>query len=65
MDPVQDEQFVVFIRRDPAHTARPDHSEQPLVICPSYEMARRVQKELRHTSRDAVIRYVGPSGGGD
>jgi hypothetical protein len=56
---------VVFVRHDPSRSDRPDHSERPLVACSSYQEARRIQREMMHTYRDCVIRYVGATGGGD
>jgi hypothetical protein len=65
MDAVLDDRFVVFLRQDRQHSLRPDHSERPLVICSSYEQARRIQRHLRQTARESVIRYFGEAGGGD
>jgi hypothetical protein len=65
MESVHDDCFIVFLRHDRAGSNRPDCSERPLTKCSSYEEARRIQRELHHTSRVCVIRYVGPTGGGD
>ncbi|HLJ93326.1 MAG TPA: hypothetical protein VKU02_09065 [Gemmataceae bacterium] len=65
MESVLDDRFVVFLRHDRSHSARPDHSERPIMSCRSYEEARRIQRQLQHTYRDCVIRFVGSAGGGD
>jgi hypothetical protein len=65
MEPVPDDRFVVFLRHDLSQSDRPDHAERPLIACSSYQEARRIQRQLQHTSRDCVIRYVGLTGGGD
>jgi hypothetical protein len=65
MELVADDRFVVFVRHDPSQIDRPDHSERPLVACNTYQEARRIQREMQHTYRDCVIRYVGSTGGGD
>jgi hypothetical protein len=65
MESVHDDRFVVFLRRDPAHTSRPESAERPLATCSSYSEARRIQRQLQATDKDCVIRYVGPAGGGD
>jgi hypothetical protein len=65
MEPVLDDRFVVFLRHDRSHSNRPDHAERPLITCSSYGEARRIQRQLQHTYRDCVIRYVGLAGGGD
>src|SRR6516162_8513975 len=65
MESIHDDRYVVFLRCDRAHSKRPDCSERPLTTCSSYEEARRIQRELHLTSRDCVIRYIGPAGGGD
>jgi hypothetical protein len=65
MDIVHDDGFVVFIRADRSHSERPDDAERALASCPTYEEARSVQRRVLRMSRDCVIRYVGPAGGGD
>jgi hypothetical protein len=65
MESVLDDRFVVFIRRDPHSTNRPDWAERPLISCSTYEEARRIQRLLHDSARQSVIRYVGPAGGGD
>jgi hypothetical protein len=65
MELVHDNHFVVFLRQDRSQSNRPDHAERPLIACSSYEEARRIRRQLQHTDRDCVIRYVGLTGGGD
>jgi hypothetical protein len=65
MESILDDRFVVFLRQDRSHSSRPDHAERPLASCSSYQEARRIQRQLQHTYRDCVIRYVGLTGGGD
>jgi hypothetical protein len=65
MDAVFEERFIVFVRHDLGHASRPDHSERPLATCSSYAEARLLQRQLLRESRESIIRFVGPSGGGD
>jgi hypothetical protein len=65
MESIHDDRFVVFVRVDRGHSTRPDYAERPLRTCSTYKEAREVQRQLRDTARDSVIRFVGPSGGGD
>ncbi len=65
MESVHDERFVVFVRQDCSHSKRPDLAERPLMTFSNYDDARRVQRHLLRTARESVIRYVGPTGGGD
>jgi hypothetical protein len=66
VDRVQEEdRFVVFIRRDPSHSDRPDGAERALVSCASYEEARRIRRECLGSDSECIIRFVGASGGGD
>jgi hypothetical protein len=62
MDPtIQEDRYVVFVRsRQDGET-----DEQPLVSCPTYAEARHLLRRLRREPGDWVIRFVGPSGGGD
>jgi hypothetical protein len=62
---VDEDRFIVYLRWDGSQPDRPDCAEWPLTTCATYEEARRIQREFRHTSRDCVIRYIGPVGGGD
>jgi hypothetical protein len=66
MSNAHEESFVVFLRDvrcDPG--GGPEVVERPLVACPTYAEARRAWREWRRPARACVIRYVGPSGGGD
>jgi hypothetical protein len=65
MESVHDDRYAVYVRQDRFHPDRPDCSERQLTTCSTYGEARRIQRELHHTSHACVIRYIGPSGGGD
>jgi hypothetical protein len=67
MDTVHDDRFVVFLRFDTTHGgASLDAAEQPLAYCPTYNEAKRIRLALQGAAMgDCVIRYFGPSGGGD
>jgi hypothetical protein len=58
--------FVVFVRDGSRSSAWwPDAAERPVAACPTYEEAARVREQLRRSGRSCVIRFVGPTGGGD
>jgi hypothetical protein len=60
-----DDRFTVFIRYDANHRGL-DATELPVAFCATYEDARRVRQALQGTAAgDCVIRYEGPTGGGD
>lgn len=65
MDSAHDDQFVVYVRLDRAHPYPPEAVEQTVIHCTSYEEARRIRQQYHNTSRECVIRFTGPSGGGD
>ena len=65
MESTHDDCFMVFVRQDSPHSRRPDHAERALASCSSYEEARQIQRQLQQSSRNCIIRYVGPAGGGD
>jgi hypothetical protein len=50
---------------DPSHPDRPDGVERALICCSSYEEARRIRQQCLGSDSECVIRFVGPSGGGD
>ena len=60
-----DDRFMVFVRADRFCTDHPDAREEPIILCGSYEEARRVQRAYHKAMRECVIRYVGEAGGGD
>jgi hypothetical protein len=66
MDTALEDRFVVYLRSGNGDAAYPETVERPLASCSTYEEARRV-REAAHFLRpaDCVIRFVGPSGGGD
>jgi hypothetical protein len=67
MDPVHEDRFLVFLRVDAGATQPFSASgEQPLASCGSYEEARRIRQVLQGAvAGKCVIRYIGPTGGGD
>jgi hypothetical protein len=65
MEEAHDDRFVVYVRgRRDTHDP-PEEGEWPVIICSSYEEACKIRQQHRLQSRDCVIRFVGPSGGGD
>jgi hypothetical protein len=66
MESVLEDRFVVYLRSSTRHDDHPDWVEEPLAVCSTYEEARRAQREFQLlTPHQAVIRFVGPAGGGD
>jgi hypothetical protein len=65
MDEAYDDGFVVYVRSRRDRQDPPEDSEWPVITCSSYEEACRIRETHRRQARDCVIRYVGPSGGGD
>jgi hypothetical protein len=58
--------FMVFVRAGTRSAARrPDAAERPVATCPTSEDAARVREQLRQSGRSCVIRFIGPTGGGD
>lgn len=64
MNAVHDDRYVLFVRFDEAD-ASGRGSEKPVASCSSYEDARRLRRQLQTTNGEFVIRYIGPTGGGD
>lgn len=64
MDHLHENRFVVFVR-DGGDPHRPDSSESPLTSYGGHAEARRACRRLRAQGLDCVVRFVGPSGGGD
>jgi hypothetical protein len=64
MDNPDSDQFLVYVRE---HDDSGVHGvvEEPLASFATYAEARRMQQDQFRAARDCVIRYVGPSGGGD
>jgi hypothetical protein len=61
-----DDRYLVFVRGDRSHITSPEEFEKYLTTCPTYEEARRLQREFRSScDGEIVIRYLGPAGGGD
>jgi len=65
MQATLDECFVVFVREDRPTDGTGPPPERELVSCPTYEEALWVRREYGGNKRNCIIRYVGPSGGGD
>ena len=65
MEEAHDDRFVVYLRSRRDMQDPPEDSEWPVVTCSSYEEACRIRDAHRLHARDCVIRFVGPSGGGD
>jgi hypothetical protein len=68
MDSQYEEQFVVYVRDhrpQASGAAGPVPEGQELVGCATYEEAQWVRHECESRRRRCIIRYVGPSGGGD
>jgi hypothetical protein len=65
MEAILQDCYVVFAREliTPGRVAYA--RERELVTCSSYEEARWVQRECTSPTRQCIIRYVGPAGGGD
>lgn len=60
-----EDRFVLYVRADHRQDESPEDIEQPLLVCSSYAEARYLQRVIRNCSRDCVIRFLGPTGGGD
>jgi hypothetical protein len=59
MDNVHDGHFLVFLRTNLS-------GEQPLASCATFADARRIRQALKRSAPGPlVIRFVGPTGGGD
>jgi hypothetical protein len=65
MDSVPEDGFVVFVRTDGSHGAWPEGAERPLAMFPTYADALRLRRSLKRPASECVIRFVGPTGGGD
>jgi hypothetical protein len=66
MDTIHEDCFVVFVRADRSHDEWPENVERPVAVCSTYEEARQTQRALHTVSaQEYVIRFVGPTGGGD
>jgi hypothetical protein len=65
MDTFLEDRYLVFLRVERGEAERRACDEEPLADCASYEEAREVRQQYHQSGRDCVIRYVGPTGGGD
>ncbi len=62
MNPVQDDRYMVFVRTS---RGAGETDEQPLTSCATYAEARHLLRRLQREPGELVIRFIGPSGGGD
>ncbi|HYV34068.1 MAG TPA: hypothetical protein VE988_00100 [Gemmataceae bacterium] len=60
-----DECYVVFVRDEDRSAGNPSMCERELVKCATHEQAEWVRRECTRPRRKCIIRYVGPTGGGD
>lgn len=66
MNATHEDRFVLFVRHGHGPEGSPGQvSEQPLGAYPTYQEARLLRRQLSGVAGDLVIRYVGPTGGGD
>jgi hypothetical protein len=67
MEKVHEDRFMLFLRSDPSHLKSSAETVEHLVAsCASYAEARRIRNALQGAATgECVIRYVGPTGGGD
>jgi hypothetical protein len=65
VDSQYEEQFVVYVRDNRPRAIAAFTEERPLVGCATYEEAQWVRRECEGPRRRCIIRYVGPTGGGD
>jgi hypothetical protein len=64
MDCVLTDCFVVYAHRD-GFTWEPREVERELAACGTYEEAVQIKLERERSGQHCVIRFVGPTGGGD
>jgi hypothetical protein len=62
---IQDDRFTVFLRDPVDHTSAGEGREHPIASVASYGEARRVSQTYQRAGHQVVIRFDGPSGGGD
>jgi hypothetical protein len=65
MEAILQDCYVVFARELITPGRNSFTRERELVKCSSYEEARWVQRECTSKTRQCIIRFVGPVGGGD
>ena len=63
MTMIAEDCYVVYVREDSGVRYLP--TERKLRTCRTYEEAESVRRENRAPDRQCIIRFVGPSGGGD
>ena len=65
VETLHEDGFMVFVRPARCAAELPQPPEEPLAMCSTYEEARQFRRGYQGVTRDCVIRYVGPAGGGD
>jgi hypothetical protein len=65
VETVLEDRFLVYLRPSRGPAERPQPAERLVVVCSTYEEARQFRRDCQGAARDCVIRYIGPSGGGD
>jgi hypothetical protein len=65
VETIHDDSFVVYVRPAPRPAEMTQLPEQPVLVCSTYEEARRFCRGQRRITRYCVIRYIGDVGGGD
>jgi hypothetical protein len=65
VETIHDDSFVVYVRPAPRPAELPQLPEQPVLVCSTYEEARRFCRKQQRLARYCVIRYIGDVGGGD
>jgi len=65
MQATLDDSFVVFVREKRPTKHGTELIERELASCRTHEEAEWVRKENSSRNRKCVIRFLGPTGGGD
>jgi hypothetical protein len=65
MDSASTDLYQVFLREHKKTGDLHEVVERPLVGCETYDEARRIQQQAQKAEMDCIIRYMGPTGGGD
>jgi hypothetical protein len=65
MDSASTDTYQVYLREHRRTGDLHEVVEQPLADCVTYDEARRIQQQALRAAQDCIIRYMGPTGGGD
>ena len=57
--------FVVYAQKEDPRWERPDRIEHELASCGTYAEANQIRQDHERAGVHCVIRFVGPTGGGD